>query len=238
MMKDRLRNRNDWRSVLAGFFVARTGARRIPGASLFIIVGWFFLSVFPHALWLNAETLEYPVKLAVLFNFAIFVEWPADSYKSPGAPLSICIVGHDPFVSDLEDDLRTRKAWGHPVEVRKVRPAETLSTCHMVFIPVTEKEQAGNILRSLTGSSTLTVGESDGFAVMGGVINLTVEKSQVHFEVNRLAAARAHLKISSKLLSLARIVTEQKTTLLPPTLRWPSPGSTTGLLEFRIQASD
>jgi hypothetical protein len=80
----------------------------------------------------------------------------------------------------------------------------------MVFIPVTEKDEAGKILRSLTGSSTLTVGETEGFAATGGVINLTVEKSEVHFEVNRLAADRAHLKISAKLLSLARIITEQR----------------------------
>jgi hypothetical protein len=232
MMKVRLRNRNDRRSALVVGFVARTDARRIPGASLFIIVGWLFINVFPQALWLNGESVEYQVKLAFLFNFTKFVEWPADSYKSPGAPLSICIVGHDPFSSDLEDEVRTRKAWGHPVEVLKLGPAETLSTCHMVFIPVTEKDQAGKIVRSLTGSSTLTVGESEGFAAMGGVMNLTVEKSQVRFEVNRLAAARAHLKISAKLLSLARIVTEQKATRLRPTLRWPSPGSTTGSLDF------
>jgi hypothetical protein len=232
MMKDRLRNRNASRSALVGFVAARTDGRRIPVASLLVIVGWVFINVFPHALSLNGESLEYPVKLAFLFNFTKFVEWPADSYKSPDAPLSICIVGHDPFTGDLEDDLRTRKAWGHPVEVLKRRPAETLSTCQMVFIPVTEKDQAGKIVRSLAGSSILTVSECEGFAAMGGVMNLTVEKSQVHFEVNRLAAARAHLKISAKLLSLATIVTEQKVTRLPPMLPWPSPGSTTRSLDF------
>jgi hypothetical protein len=187
----------------------RTYARRILRASVFIIVGWLFINIFPEALWLNAESVEYPVKFAFLFNFAKFVEWPADSWNSPDAPLLICVVGHDPFSPDLEGELRTRKAWGHPVQVLKPTPAETLSACHMVFIPATEKDQAGRIVRSLTGSSALTVGESDGFAAMGGVMNLTVEKSEVHFEVNRLAADRAHLKISSKLLSLARIVTER-----------------------------
>jgi hypothetical protein len=210
MMKVPLRKRNDRRSALAGSFFARADACRVPRAFSFIIVCWFFFNVFPGALWLNGESVEYPVKLAFLYNFAKFVEWPADSYSSPGAPLSICIVGHDPFSLDLEGELRTRKAWGHPVEVLTLRPADTLSTCHMVFIPVTEKDEGGKILRSLTGSSTLTVGETEGFAATGGVINLTVEKSEVHFEVNRLAADRAHLKISAKLLSLARIITEQR----------------------------
>ena len=149
------------------------------------------------------------VKLAFLYKFAKFVEWPANSYSNPGAPLSICIVGHDPFSLDIEGELRVRKAWGHPVQVLTLRRAGTLSACHMVFIPVTENDQTGKVVRSLEGSSTLTVGEAEGFAAMGGVINLTVEKSEVHFEVNRLAVERAHLKISARLLSLAKIVTEQ-----------------------------
>jgi len=55
----------------------------------------------------------------------------------------------------------------------------------------------------------LTVGETEGFAVLGGIINLTVEGNKVHFEINRLAADRAGQKISSKLLSIAKIVKEQ-----------------------------
>jgi hypothetical protein len=174
-----------------------------------IIVCWFFFSVFPEAPSLDAQSIEYPVKLAFLYNFAKFVEWPADSYSNPGAPLSICIVGHDPFGVDIEGELQARKAGGHPVQVVTLTPAATLSACHIVFIPVTERDQAGKILRSLMGSSILTVGETDGFAAMGGIINLTVEKSEVHFEVNRVAADRCHLKISARLLALAKIVTEQ-----------------------------
>jgi hypothetical protein len=64
-------------------------------------------------------------------------------------------------------------------------------------------------LRSLEGSRTLTVGETEGFALLGGIINLTVEGNKVHFEINRLAADRAGLKIGSKLFSLAKIVKEQ-----------------------------
>jgi hypothetical protein len=111
MMKARLRKHNDRRSSLAGCFVARTHARRIPRASTIIIVCWFFFNVFPKALSLSGESVEYPVKLAFLYNFAKFVEWPADSYSNPGAPLSICIVGLDPFGSAIEGELQTRKAW-------------------------------------------------------------------------------------------------------------------------------
>jgi hypothetical protein len=190
-------------------FAARVDSRRIRRVSLIIIVACcLFSNGSPKAFSQNGEDVEYPIKLAFLYNFTKFVEWPPDSYRDPGAPLVICVVGHDPFNPDLEGKLRTRTVGGHPVEVRTLRPNDTLSMCHMVFVPVTEEDQANRIVRGLKGSSTLTVGETEGFAVLGGIINLTVEENKVHFEVNQLAAERARLKISSKLLGIAKIVRE------------------------------
>jgi hypothetical protein len=210
MMSIRVQKRNYGGSGWGGRFVVSLDSRRIRRASFFtIIAGWLFLSASPKALSQNEEGAEYPVKLGFLYNFTKFVEWPPDSFRDPGAPLAICIVGHDPFRQDLEAELRTRKVGDHPVEVRTRTPNDKLSVCHIVFVPATEKNQAGGILRGLQGSRTLTVGETEGFAVLGGIINLTVEDNKVHFEINRLAADRAGLKISSKLLRIAKIVKEQ-----------------------------
>jgi hypothetical protein len=184
------------------------GRGRRSFAASFVIACWLSCSA-PQASSWNGEGVEYPVKLAFLYNFTKFIEWPPDSYRGPGSRLAICIVGRDPFSQDIEGDLRTRIVGSHPVEVLSLKPTDTLSACHMVFIPATENGQAGKIVRDLNGSSTLTVGESEGFAALGGIINLTVEENQVHFEVNQHAAQRARLKISSKLLSLAKIVTDK-----------------------------
>jgi len=192
-----------WRSV---FGVALRQTRR---ASIFgIIACWVLLIASPNALSQKDEGAEYPVKLAFLYNFTKFIEWPPKSYPAPSAPLLICIVGHDPFSQVLEAELRTRNVDGHPVEVKTLKPNDKLSLCQIVFVPATEKQHVGRIVSGLRGSSTLTVGETDGFAVQGGIINLTVEANRVHFEVNRLAAERAGLKVSSGLLSIAKIVHE------------------------------
>ena len=209
MMNGRLQIRREKGLGCGPRFAVRIAGRRGRRAGLFAIVCWLFANASPEALSLTGESVEYPIKLAFLYNFAKFVEWPSDSYRTPGAPLEICIVGHDPFSPDGERELQTRTVAGHPVEVLALKPTDTLSVCHMVFIPITENDQADKIVRGLKGSSTLTVGEAEGFAVLGGIINLTLEGNKVHFEVNRLAADRAGLKISSKLLSLAKIVTER-----------------------------
>src|ERR1700678_991606 len=95
------------RVVESGRRLAARVARRIRRASCFIAVCWLFAGV-PKALYPNGEGVEYPVKLVFLYNFTKFIEWPPGSYRSAGAPLAICIVGHDPFNRDIEGDLRTR----------------------------------------------------------------------------------------------------------------------------------
>jgi hypothetical protein len=209
-MSLRLDKRNCRGSGWAWPFVPIVDLRQILRASFFaVITGGIFLSASPKALSQNEEGPEYSVKLGFLYNFTKFVEWPADAFREPDAPLVICIVGHDPFRQDLEAELRTRKVGDHPVEIRTQMPIDKLGVCHILFVPVTEKNQSDRILRGLQGARTLTVGETEGFAVLGGIINLTVEDNKVHFEINRLAADRAGLKIGSRLLSIAKIVKGQ-----------------------------
>jgi YfiR/HmsC-like len=191
-------------------FLVRVDSRRIRRASFFIFVAcWLASNASLKARSQNEEGAEYPVKLAFLYNFTKFVDWPPGAYHDPGASLLICIVGHDPFSQDLEGQLRTRTVGDRPVDIRTLRPSDNLSACQIVFVPVTEKDRADRILKGLKGASALTVGETPGFAALGGVVNLTVEGNKVHFEVNLLAAERANLKISSKLLGIAKIVGDQ-----------------------------
>ncbi len=209
-MNLRLHKRNYHESRWAWRFVLSVDSLRILRASLFaIIAGGLFLNASPNARSQNEEGTEYSIKLGFLYNFTKFVEWPPDSFRDPSAPLVICIVGHDPFRQDLEAELGSRKVGNHPVKIRTQMPIDKLSACHIVFVPVTEKNQSDRILRGLRGLRTLTVGETEGFAVLGGIINLTVEDNKVHFEINRLAADRAGLKIGSRLLNIAKIVKEQ-----------------------------
>jgi hypothetical protein len=205
MTRTRIHERNDTGAGWHGRSFAAAGSHRIRRAVFFVVACGLFLAGSAKSLPETDGSVEYPVKLAFLYNFTKFVEWPAQSYRDAGAPLVICVVGDDPFRPELEQELRTRTVDGHGVEVRALKPSDTLNECHMVFIPVTANEQAARIVKGLDGTSTLTVGETAGFAASGGIINLMVEGNKIHIEVNLLAADRAGLKISSKLLSIAKI---------------------------------
>ncbi len=153
---------------------------------------------------------EYQVKAAFLYNFVKFVEWPAQAFKSPKEPITIGVIGRDPFRGALEEAIQGKVVAGRTLAVRFLPESATDCECQVIFVAVSERKRFSSILGKLKSSGVLTVGEASGFASEGGVINFRVEKGKVRFEINVDAAAEGHLKLSSRLLALAEIVRSEK----------------------------
>jgi len=149
---------------------------------------------------------EYQVKAAFLFNFARFVEWPADAFLSVDSPLQICILGQDPFGRDFEQMIEDKTVSGHRMELAHPEGVPQARACQILFISSPDKQQIRETLEGLKGSSVLTVGDAPGFAKMGGVINFVLDDNRVRFEINQKAAEAAHLKLSARLLTVAKLV--------------------------------
>jgi hypothetical protein len=148
---------------------------------------------------------EYEIKAAFLYNFSRFVEYPRD-FLSSRVTLNLCILGDDPFGA-AANIIRAETAEDErKISINYTKTAKELSNCHMLFISSSEKNNVAQIIESLAGIHILTVGDTAGFAQKGVIINFYMERNKVHFEINIHAANRAGLKISSKLLNLARIV--------------------------------
>ena len=141
--------------------------------------------------------LEYRVKAAFLFNFAKFVEWPPDAV---GGPLQICVAGRNVFGDALADTVRGENINGRPLAIRVILEPEP--GCHIIFVPRGAATAA--YLRAARSSPALTVGEIPDFIAQGGIVNFTVEGTSVRFEIDPEAAERVGLRISSRLLRLAR----------------------------------
>lgn len=160
----------------------------------------------PASAQTRAPQNEYAVKAAFLFNFAKFVEWPPEAFPTADSPVVIGIVGSDPFGSILDDLTRDERINGRSILVRRLKWDDDIASCHLLFVSPSEWRQMPQLVARLDGTSVLTVGEHDGFATSGGMIHLAREDYRIRFEINLRAAERARLKISSKLLSLATIV--------------------------------
>jgi hypothetical protein len=204
----RLARNRDGNAVLELAFASGMhpgGWRLIRRLSAVSITWILFIAALP-GLSQSVDNAEYPLKLALLYKFAQFVEWPPDAFPNARSPLVVCVVGEDPFQADLKEELRTRSVGSHRVEVAMVKRASDLRACHVVFITAAEKKYARAIVASARAADALTVGETKGFAQDGGIIRFTIDANKLSFEINLDAARQSRLKISSKLLALAKIV--------------------------------
>ena len=147
---------------------------------------------------------EREVKAAYLLNFARFVEWPDSAFESETSDIIVGFVGPGEPDRKIELGMEARSIRGRPIRVIWLDGIDAVPSCHIVFVPRTAVHPEA-ILAAAAGRPILTVGESDSFAARGGVIQLYLEDQVVRFEINRMAAERNGLKISSRLLSLARL---------------------------------
>ena len=147
---------------------------------------------------------EYQVKAAFLYNFAKFIEWPADAFGSNSDPLIIGVIGDDPFGGALNQTISGKSISGRPLVVRHLRWGQDLRACHILYISSSEGRRIPQIIQSVKGGSVLTIGDTDHFNQQGGIINFILEANKVRFEINVRGAEHARLRISSKLLALSR----------------------------------
>jgi len=146
---------------------------------------------------------EYSVKAAFLFHFAQFIEWPPGAFKNPGAPLTYCTVGEDPFRGALEATLNGKTIGIRGLRVAHFKQVEEVRDCQVVFLGGLGKKTVPEALAALADRPVLTVGETQQFAQDGGMIGFRLEENKVRFEINLAATERAGLKISAQLLALA-----------------------------------
>lgn len=148
----------------------------------------------------------YQIKAAFLYNFAKFVEWPSGSFADGNSPLVIGILGDDPFGSSLDQVVKGNTVGGRRICIKRFPRIRDVESCHILFVCSSESNRLARALESVKNSGVLTVSDIDRFAQRGGIVGFTMDDNKVGFEINVTTAQRSNLKISSKLLKLARVV--------------------------------
>jgi YfiR/HmsC-like len=150
---------------------------------------------------------EYRVKAAILYNLAKFVDWPPDALPSPTAPLTLCVLGVDPFGSAIDDAVKGRQVGGRPLVIRRIADVEP--GCHVLFVSTSERKRTSLVLDRLGTSPVLTVGDGEGFSALGGMIELVTDGDRIRFSINTAAADHAKLHLSARLLAIAALRSDQ-----------------------------
>lgn len=154
----------------------------------------------PPAAGAEERPSEYAVKAAFLRSAARLVDWPPERR----ARLEVCVVGADPFGPAL--DAIAGPAGETTIEVRRLEEPRDARACAVVFLGRSEGARLKAALAALEGSGALTVGDTDGFAEQGVILNFYLDGSKVRFEVNVDAARRAGVSLQPRLVSLGRVV--------------------------------
>jgi len=157
---------------------------------------------------------EPEIKAAYLYNFGRYVEWPATAPPAgdSGPPdFVIGVVGDTSVIAPLRTIAATKKVGARAIVIRQFRAERDFRPCQELFVPAGQNpELVAEILKKARGTATLIVGDEVGFALKQGQIGFYTDENNMKFEINAAAAAKAGLKISSKLLSLGRIVGEKQ----------------------------
>jgi len=165
------------------------------------------------ALWLPLAALaqqdnpaEVQIKAAFLYKFGDFVQWPPAAFARPDAPFAIGVMGADELAAALEQLVVNRTVQGRPIAVRRLRRGESFAGLHVLFIGHAESARLGETLAAARGQALLTVTETENALAAGSMINFVAEESRVRFDVALPSTERGQLKISSRLLAVARRV--------------------------------
>jgi hypothetical protein len=154
------------------------------------------------------QATENRVKAAFVYKFGDYIEWPPEAFDAPDSPLVIGVVGADALADEL-----ARIAQGHPiggrrVAIKKLRYGDPLSGLHVVFIGRSDMRRVTAAIAASKGRPALTITETADGLKLGSVINFVVVSNKVRFDVALPPAEASRLKISSRLLAVARTVVE------------------------------
>jgi hypothetical protein len=158
------------------------------------------------------DSSEYLIKAGFIFNFAKFVEWPAAAFAQQESPIVIAVLGAEPFGNIIDRIVEDKKIGTRGFVVKRLKwskelkDLKDLKDVKILFVSSSEKAHIDEIVQIVKGLPILTVGETPGFAERGGMIRFTLEDNRVRFEINVEAAREADLNISSRLLTLAKII--------------------------------
>jgi len=156
-------------------------------------------------------TREYDLKAVFLFHFAEFVEWPHESFAEASTPITVGVLGENPFGTTLEEIVANETVRGRKLQIVHYGTVEEIGPCHILFVCPSESRKLVRVREALADRSILTVGDGKAFAEHDGMIGFVTARDRLKLRINLAAATAARLTISSKLLRQAEIVGAART---------------------------
>jgi ABC-type amino acid transport substrate-binding protein len=151
------------------------------------------------------ENLEDAVKATFLYRFGTFADWPPGAFSDASDPLVICVAGDPDFAQLVEQSAGAQRVAGRVIAVRRLQIVSPRSGCHILYIAYVSSQATRDALQATTGDPVLTVTDSR-FGSVRGAIHFVRSGGRVRFHIDRRAAERNGVSLSSRLLNIALTV--------------------------------
>jgi hypothetical protein len=155
----------------------------------------------------DQQNPEYSIKAAFLCKFGNYVAWPAGPAHADAAPaFRIGVLASTEFADELISAARGQTVNGQAIVVQRLERGDSLDGLSILFIARTHAARTAEALVAVKDKPVLTVTESDQGLASGAIVNFVIVDNKVRFDVSLGAAERSKLKISARLLGVARQV--------------------------------
>jgi hypothetical protein len=149
---------------------------------------------------------ESQIKAAFICKFGNYVEWPADKRTSDAA-FVIGAMTDGAGIDELTRAAAGRTVNGKPIVVRRLAAHDALDDVAILYVARSHSVPIGDTRAGLRRRPILTITESADAPAAGSIVNFVVVDDKVRFDIALSAAEQSSLKISGRLLTLARKVT-------------------------------
>jgi hypothetical protein len=143
---------------------------------------------------------EYTIKAGYLYNFALLTEWPADSI---GDTFNMCLYRSHAFATALEA-IRGKLIGKRPIAIQYVDRPKDIQACQLLFVADIPRSEMARVVKAIAGRPVLIVTDDKLLEQEGAMVLVRPEGDRLVFEIDLAMAERVNLKVSSRLLRLAR----------------------------------
>jgi hypothetical protein len=180
-------------------------------AFAFAIVFACIVTAAPRVLAQRAGSVsEYAVKAAFVCKFAAYVEWPPAAFDKPDSPIVIGVLANAAVADEVARAAEGQVVEGRPLAVRRLAAGDPLQGLHVLYVARSHAARSADTMAAVRGKPVLTVTEVEN-GEASGIINFVIDASKVRFDVAPHLADTSDLRVSARMLGVARRVLQKET---------------------------
>ena len=150
----------------------------------------------------HAEHSESDIKAAFLLAFGSYVTFPGDA-EARGV---ICVARQGPTEKALLRMAAAKRKRGGTAFVRGVAEGCQLDGCSFMYLESLSASARQALLAKLGTRPVLTISDAEGFTRAGGNVRFFRKGRNIRIEINVASVNSADIKVSPKMLRLAKLI--------------------------------